>query len=84
MWVKRSDFEKTTFRTHYGNYEFLVMLFSLTNSPAIFIDLMNRVCRPFLNKSVIIFTDDLFIYSMTEQEREKHHREVLQVFNFLR
>ncbi|KAI3747554.1 hypothetical protein L6452_10045 [Arctium lappa] len=77
--VKKKDIPKTTFRTRYGHYEFLVMPFGLTNPPVVFIDLMNRVCRPFLDKSMIVFIDDILIYSKDEAEHGKHLREILEV-----
>ncbi|KAJ9536105.1 hypothetical protein OSB04_un000715 [Centaurea solstitialis] len=77
--VKEDDVPKTAFRTRYGHYEFLVMPFGLINAPTVFMDLMNRVCRPFLDKSVIVFIDDILVYSKDEVEHERHLREVLNV-----
>ncbi|GJW56282.1 putative reverse transcriptase domain-containing protein [Tanacetum coccineum] len=66
------DVPKTAFRTRYGHYEFQVMPFGLTNAPVVFMDLMNRVCRPYLDKFVIVIIDDILIYSKTKQEHDAH------------
>ncbi|KAL0539828.1 hypothetical protein IC582_024049 [Cucumis melo] len=76
--IKDGDVPKTAFRSRYGHYEFIVMSFGLTNAPAVFMDLMNRVFREFLDTFVIVFIDDILIYSKTEAENEEHLRIVLQ------
>ncbi|KAL0554261.1 hypothetical protein IC582_008178 [Cucumis melo] len=76
--IKDEDVPKTAFRSRYGHYEFIVMSFGLTNAPAVFMDLMNRVFREFLDTFVIVFIDDILIYSKTEAEHEEHLRMALQ------
>ncbi|GJU25885.1 putative reverse transcriptase domain-containing protein [Tanacetum coccineum] len=77
--VREEDIPKTTFRTRYGHFEFIVMPFGLTNAPTIFMDLMNRVCKPYLDKFVIVFIDDILIYSKSEEEHEVHLKTILDL-----
>ncbi|GJX77431.1 putative reverse transcriptase domain-containing protein [Tanacetum coccineum] len=76
--VREEDIRKTAFRTWYGHYEFQVMPFVYTNASAIFMDLMNRVCKPYLDKFVIIFIDDILIYSKNKEEHEEHLKLILE------
>nr|GFB87629.1 putative reverse transcriptase domain-containing protein [Tanacetum cinerariifolium] len=77
--VREEDIPKTAFKTRYGHYEFQVMPFGLTNAPAVFMDFLNRVCKPYLDKFVIIFIYDILIYSKSKKEHEGHLRQILNL-----
>ncbi|XP_017436974.1 uncharacterized protein LOC108343294 [Vigna angularis] len=77
--VKEEDIQKTTFRSRYGHYEYVVMPFDVTNAPTIFMDYMNRIFRPYLDKFVVVFIDDIIVYSKSYEEHEDHLRIVLGV-----
>ncbi|GJW96200.1 putative nucleotidyltransferase, ribonuclease H, partial [Tanacetum coccineum] len=77
--IKEEDIPITAFRTRYGHFEFQVMPFGLTNAPAVFMDLMNRVCKPYLDKFVIVFIDDILVYSKDEEEHRKNLKIVLEL-----
>ena len=76
--IKGEDVPKTVFRTRYDHYEFLVVPFGLTNAPAAFMALMNGMFRPYLDKFVIVFIDDILVYSRSKQEHQQHLTTMLQ------
>nr|GEX08552.1 putative reverse transcriptase domain-containing protein [Tanacetum cinerariifolium] len=77
--VREEDIPKTAFKTRYGHYEFQVMLFGLTNAPAVLMDLMNRVCKPYLDEFMIVFIDDILINSKNKKEHEEHLKAILKL-----
>ena len=77
MRIKPDDVPKTAFRSRYGHFEYFIMPFGLTNAPAAFMDLMNRVFKPYLDRFVIIFIDDILVYSSNESEHEEYLRIVI-------
>ena len=80
MKIKSEDIPKTAFRTRYGHYEFLVMPFGLTNAPTAFMDLMNRVFHEYLDLFVIVFINDILIFSKSMEEHKEHLRIVFQIY----
>jgi hypothetical protein len=76
--VKEEDIPKTTFRTRYGHYEFLVMSFGLTNALVVFMDTMNRVFHDYLDQFTVVFIDDILVYSKMSEEYEEHLRKILE------
>nr|GFC55760.1 putative reverse transcriptase domain-containing protein [Tanacetum cinerariifolium] len=77
--VREEDIPKTAFRIRYGHYEFQVMPFGLTNALAVFMDLMNQVCKPYMDKFMIVFIDDILIYSKNEKDHEEHLKAILEL-----
>nr|KYP49620.1 Retrovirus-related Pol polyprotein from transposon 297 family [Cajanus cajan] len=78
IWVKFENISKIAFRVHYEHYEYLVMPFVVTNAPGVFLDYINRIFHSYLNRFVVVFIDDILVYSKTREEHTKHLRIVLQ------
>ena len=78
MKIREQDIPKTTFTTRYGLYEYTVTSFGLTNAPAYFMSMMNKVFMEFLDKFVVVFIDDILVYSKNEEEHKEHLRLVLE------
>ena len=78
MKIREQDIPKTAFTTRYGPYKYIVMSFGLTNAPAYFMNMMNKVFMEFLDKFVVVFIDDILVYSMNEEEHKEHLRLVLE------
>ena len=72
LWIKNEDVNKTTFRMRYGHYEFLVMSFGLTNAPVDFMDLINRFFRSYVGRFVMVFIDDILVYSKDWEDHDTH------------
>ena len=81
--IGEADIPKTSFTTRYGNFKFIVMPFELTNATAAFMDLMHRVFQPYLDQFVVVFVDDILIYSQSKEEHEDHQRVILQILRDL-
>nr|GEU91850.1 hypothetical protein [Tanacetum cinerariifolium] len=77
--ISEEDIPKTAFRTRYGQYEFQVMPFGLMNAPSVFIDHMNYVCKPYLDKFMIVFIDDILIYSKNKEEHKEYLKLILEL-----
>ena len=79
IWVWNEDIPKTAFRTHYGHYEYTLMSFGLTNAPVVFMDYMNWIFWPYLDKFVVVFINNILVYLRTEEEHVEHLGLVLQI-----
>jgi hypothetical protein len=78
--IREEDIEKTTFSTRYEHYEYVVMSFGLKNTPAAFMEAMNEILHEYLDDFVVVFLDDILIYSQTEEEHERHRSPILNSF----